>query len=194
MTRYRELADGVRAWIGQDHRYAHSVRVARLAERLAFAHGESTVRARLAGMLHDLARLYDAKRLVRECAERGMAIDDFEREAPIVLHARLGAELAREHFGIDDAAVLGAIAKHTVGAAEMSRLDAIVYLADGLEPGRDFPERAGLEALAFRSLEDAMVAAIRSSYAYLRGRNMPVAPQTLKALEYFESRLSAISP
>jgi len=181
------LTHRVRAAIGQDHRFAHSVRVARLADRLAAAHGEDTARARTAGMLHDLARLYSAERLVAECEGRGMAIDAFEREAPIVLHARLGAELAREDFGITDEAVLSAIRKHTVGGADMSRLDAIVYLADGLEPGRDFPQRAALEQLAFRSLEDAMVAVIRSSFAYLKMRNLPVAPQTLEALAYYES-------
>ncbi len=184
------LARDVRAAIGQDHRYAHTVRVARLADRLAAAHGEDTGRARTAGMLHDLARLYDAERLVRECEARGMAIDAFERAVPIVLHARLGAELARERFGITDPAILSAIAKHTVGARDMSRLDAIVYLADGLEPGRDFPERAGLERLAFANLEDAMVAVIRASFAYLRGRNLAVAPQTIEALERFQNGVS----
>jgi predicted HD superfamily hydrolase involved in NAD metabolism len=137
-------------------------------------------------MLHDLARLYDAERLVRECEARGMAIDAFERAVPIVLHARLGAELARERFGITDPAILSAIAKHTVGARDMSRLDAIVYLADG----RDFPERAGLERLAFANLEDAMVAVIRASFAYLRGRNLAVAPQTIEALERFQNGVS----
>jgi len=181
------LAHGVRAAIGQDHRYAHSVRVARLAERLAAAHGESTTCARTAGMLHDLARLYGAERLIRECESRGMPIDAFERDTPIVLHARLGAELARERFGITNEAILSAIAKHTVGAPDMSRLDAIVYLADGLEPGRDFQQRAVLERLAFRSLENAMVAVIRSSSAYLTAKNLPVAPQTLQALAYYES-------
>ena len=191
---FSRLSRGVREAIGQDHRYAHTVRVARLAERLALAHGESTSRARTAGMLHDLARLYSAERLVRECEARGLPIDAFERETPIVLHARLGAELARERFGIADPAVLSAIAKHTVGAADMSRLDAIVYLADGLEPGRGFPERAGLEALAFRNLEDAMVAVIRSSDAYLRGRNLAVAPQTIAALAYFENLVKESLP
>ena len=184
---FATLAKRVRAAIGQDHRYAHSVRVARLADRLAAAHGEDAYRARTAGMLHDLARLYSTERLVDECDARGLAIDAFERETPIVLHARLGAELARENFGIDDAPILSAIAKHTVGAAVMSRLDAIVYLADGLEPGRNFQQRAGLERLAFRSLEDAMVAVIRSSFAYLSAKNLPVAPQTLQALAYYES-------
>jgi len=85
-----------------------------MAEQLAVVHGVDPLRARLAGLLHDLARLYPAERLLRECAERGLAIGAFERENPIVLHARLGAELARERFGVDDPGVLSAIRKHTV--------------------------------------------------------------------------------
>jgi len=96
----------VREHISQPHRYAHTVRVARLADRLAQTHGEDASRARLAGMLHDLARLYSAERLLAECDARGMTIDAFERRHPIVLHARLGARIAREDFGVDDPAVL----------------------------------------------------------------------------------------
>ena len=134
-------ARAVRASFDQRHRYEHVVRVARLAERLAATHGVDTLRARLAGLLHDLARLYPAERLLRECSERGLPIGPFERSNPIVLHARLGAELARERFGVDDPGVLSAIRKHTVADGVMTPLDAVVYLADGLEPGRSFSER-----------------------------------------------------
>lgn len=162
------------------------MRVARIAERLAVAHGVDALRARLAGMLHDLARLYSAERLLRECAERGMPIDPFERANPVVLHARLGAELARERFGIDDEAVLSAIRKHTLADPVMSPLDEVVYLADGLEPGRDFAGRAELEAIAFRDLRAAMRAVLASSIAYLRGRDLAVSPQTIAAAERYD--------
>ncbi len=64
-------------------------------------------------MLHDLARLYSTSRLIDECELRGMPIDAFERENPIVLHARLGAAIAQEGFGVHDPQVLSAIEKHT---------------------------------------------------------------------------------
>ena len=83
--------------------------MARLADRLAQAHGEDASRARLAGLLHDVARLYAEPVLLAECAARNMPIDAFERRYPVVLHARLGAELAREQFGIDDELLLNAI-------------------------------------------------------------------------------------
>ncbi|MDQ2908551.1 MAG: bis(5'-nucleosyl)-tetraphosphatase (symmetrical) YqeK [Candidatus Eremiobacteraeota bacterium] len=185
-THFVALLRDVRAELGQEHRYAHCVRVARLAGRLAQRHGEEPERARLAGLLHDLARLYDNERLLRECEARGFSIEPFERRYPIVLHARLSAELARERFGVEDSGILSAIRAHTLGAPHMSRLDAIVYLADGLEPGRAFAERRALEALAFSDWEAAMGAVLRASVAYLRGRNLEAAPATLAALASFE--------
>ena len=179
------VARAVREGLAQRHRYAHVVRVARMGELLARAHGVDPLRARVAGMLHDLARLYSAERLLRECAERGMAIDAFERANPIVLHARLGAELARERFGVDDESVLSAIRKHTVADAVMGPLDVVVYLADGLEPGREFAERAELAALAFRDLDAAMRGALASSIAYLRRWGLAIAPATLAAAQHY---------
>ncbi len=180
---YAKLRREVRADLGQEHRYAHVVRTARFADTLAQLHGESAQRARLAGMLHDLARLWSAKDLLAECERRGIPIGAFERANPIVLHAPLGAELARERFGVTDETVLSAIRKHTVADGEMSKLDTIIYLADALEPGRDYAERAELAALARRDLDAALDAVLASSVAYLRDRGLTVAPQTLAALE-----------
>jgi predicted HD superfamily hydrolase involved in NAD metabolism len=184
-VRFVELARRVRAQIGQDHRYEHTVRVARCAEILAQRHGIDTRRARLAGMLHDLARLYPADRLVEECERRGMPIDAFERAQPVVLHARLGAALAGEMFGIDDPEILSAIRKHTVGAAAMSPLDCALYLADGLEPGRRYPERGPLWQIALRDLDEAMRATIVFSCAHLTKKGLAIAPQTVAAAHAF---------
>jgi predicted HD superfamily hydrolase involved in NAD metabolism len=175
-------AKRVRAHIGQTHRYAHILRVARVASSLARAHGVDPLRARIAGLLHDLARLYPAERLLRECTERGLPIDAFERANPVVLHARLGAELARDWFGVNDEAILSAIRKHTVAAATMSPLDEIVYLADGLEPGRDFAGRAAVLRLAYANLAAAMRVQLTDTAAYQQARELTAAPQLLAAI------------
>ena len=178
---YNDLAQRVRAHIGQDHRYAHTVRVARCADVLAHVHRLSSSKARLAGMLHDLARLYPAPRLIAECELRGLKIDAFERENPVVLHARLGAELAKEQFSVRDSDVLSAIAKHTVADATMSPMDCVLYLADGLEPGRHFEGRAEHWALALVDLRAAMRATLESTLVYLHRKGIAVAPQTAAA-------------
>lgn len=182
---FTALARGVRTHLGQKHRYEHCVRVARLSENLARTHNVDRWKARIAGMLHDLARLYSSERLLNESAALGLPIDEYAREHPIVLHAPLSAELARILFGIDDGEVRSAIAKHTLGAPEMSALDCILYLADSLEPGRDYGERAQLLALAYEDLHAAMRATIDSSLRYLTERQLPVAPQTAAAMRSF---------
>lgn len=182
---FAELSHAVAAELNWD-RYAHCVRVARTAERLALACGESPARARLAGMLHDLARVLSPKRLLAECAARSMPIDDFERANPIVLHARLSAEFARERFGVTDEGVLSAIRAHTLGAPHMSRLERTLFLADALEPGRNYPERAALLEFAFTDPDAALRDVFRSTLGYLRARGLEAAPRTLEALALLE--------
>ncbi len=162
------------------------MRVARCADILAQIHGLNTRKARLAGMLHDLARLYPARRLIGECELRGMTIDPFERANPIVLHARLGASIAQESFGVHDPEVLSAIRKHTVAAADMSPLDCVVYLADGLEPGRKYAERGKLWRLACADLRAAMGATIAHTLGYLEHQGLPAAPQTVAAAKTYQ--------
>ncbi len=136
-------------------------------------------------MLHDLARLYSSQRLLEESQSCGLPIDAYARSHPIVLHAPLSAHLAREQFGVRDSAILSAISKHTLGACEMSPLDCILYLADSLEPGRDFAGRARLAAHAFENLELAMAQTIKSSFDFLREKGLEPAPQTLEAASTF---------
>jgi len=157
-----------------------------MADNLARIHGEDTRKARTAGMLHDLARLYSAPRLIDECERRGVPIDAFARDNPVVLHAPLSARLAQELFGVNDPQILSAIAKHTLADAHMSALDCILFLADGLEPGREYPERAEVARLAERDLNAAMRATIGSTLRYLRGRRLPLAPQTAAAMKTWE--------
>ena len=133
-------------------------------------------------MLHDLARLYSGERLLAECRARSMPIAEYEAASPILLHARLGAYLARERYGITDASILSAIAKHTTADRHMSRLDIILYLADALEPGRSYEGRERLEALAFSSLEEAYHEVLVGSVDYCRRMEVTVAPPTLEAI------------
>ena len=186
---YSELARAVRAHLDQEHRYRHCVRVARSADILAQIHAIDSGKARLAAMLHDLARLYSTEQLIAECERRAIPIGDFERRNPIVLHAPLGAALARERFGVHDVEVLSAIERHTLGAPEMSPLDCIVYLADSLEPGRDFANRKTIWNLAKRDLRGAMSATIDDTFVYLAAQGREPAPQTLAMRRTFASTI-----
>ncbi|HEV3195939.1 MAG TPA: bis(5'-nucleosyl)-tetraphosphatase (symmetrical) YqeK [Candidatus Cybelea sp.] len=182
---FASLTQRVREHLGQDDRYEHSLRVARCAATLAQRHGVDVRKARLAGMLHDLARLYTPGRLLSECEARGFSIEPFERAHPVLLHARLGAAIARERFGVEDAEVLSAIEKHTTAAGDMSSLDCVVYLADSLEPARTFPERAAAWELAQRDLLAAMREMLALKLRRQARKGVASAPPTLAAAELF---------
>lgn len=169
------------------------VRVARAAELLALQHSVNAPKARLAGMLHDLARLYPPARLIAECEMRQMTIDAFERANPIVLHARLSACISQEAFAVHDPEVLSAIEKHTVAAEHMSPLDCVIFLADGLEPGRTFPERPELWQIAERNLADGMRVMLEHSFQYFQKKGMAVAPQTAAAARRFGLELGEVT-
>ena len=116
---------------------------------------------------------------------------------PLLLSAVLSgvsAALARERFGITDAAILDAIAKHTLADAQMSKLDCVLYLADSLEPGRSFEQRRRLEATAFADLSAGMRETLRSSMEWLAKQGIPPAPPTAQAARQFGIALEDVSP
>jgi predicted HD superfamily hydrolase involved in NAD metabolism len=180
-----DLCRAVRAELGQRHRYGHTLRVARLAASLARLHGYDAAAALDAGLLHDLARLWKDADLLGEFERRTLGVDAFERANPVVLHARLGAILATERFGVTDERVLEAIRTHTLGAPGMGPIAQIIYLADALEPGRTHAGRDEQLRLARADLNVATYAVLASTLEYQRERRLTVAPQTRAALAWY---------
>jgi predicted HD superfamily hydrolase involved in NAD metabolism len=98
-----------------------------------------------------------------------------------LLHAALGADMLEESYGIKDPDIKQAIRFHTVGGAGMSKLDKIIYLADMIEPGRDFPELAILRRLAEENLDQAMLLAFNQSMQFVLKKNSIIHPDTVLA-------------
>jgi len=161
-------------------RYRHSLGVARTAERLARRYGVSRAHARVAGLLHDVARHWKPEDLLDYARRHHLRIDTNEEAVPVLLHARVASDLARREFGVDDADVLSAIATHTVAEPDMSPLQKILFVADAIEPSRRFAGRDALERAALRSLDEGMLASITSALDYFRERGIAAAPQTME--------------
>lgn len=174
-------------------RYRHVLAVARTAERLARRYGLPTWKARIAGVLHDAARQWPPDELLAYARRHGLPVSESERHAPTLLHARVGADIARREFDVSDPEVAAAIETHTVARPGMTDLQKILYLADTFEPCRQFPERAQLEAAALRSLDEGMLACIEASIEYLKERSVPVAPETMEAYRELVERYGKTS-
>jgi len=157
--------------------YAHCERTAATAVELAGRFGVDPEAAELAGLLHDYARDEDRSQLVETADRLGVPVLPMEREHPYLLHARVGAAMVRRDLPGTGEAVLSAIAVHTVGGVPMSALDKVVYLADMIEPTRDFPGLVELrEACGRETLDECFRLAYGRTLRHLKERGRPVHP------------------
>lgn len=120
-------------------RFKHSVQVAELAREMATDFGIDGEKAYLTGILHDCAKGISGDELLRIAEANGLIEDEVERRAPDLLHAPVGAFLLARDYGVGDVEILDAVRFHTLGNSQMSLLAKIIFLADAIEPGRDYP-------------------------------------------------------
>lgn len=149
------------------HRFDHSVGVSQTAVKLAGLYGGDVSKARVAGLLHDCARDLSSHILLKMAESFGIVVSDVEAECPMLLHAPVGACLAKADFGITDEEILAAIRCHTTGCRDMSLLAKIIFLADYIEPQRDFPGVDILRELAWRDLDKAVLAGYDQTLLYI---------------------------
>jgi len=141
-------------------RVQHCLNVAQVARDLAAIYDVDPDKAYLIGLLHDYAKGIAASDLLVIAVDNQLLADEIERRMPEVLHAPVGAYLLETELGIDDREILQAVKVHTLGALQMSILDKIIFLADMIEPGRDFPGLERIQCLAGQNLDRAMLAAL----------------------------------
>lgn len=167
-------------------RFEHTMGVAETATRLAGRFGVDPHRARLAALLHDCAKSMDFSDMRKLVAKHVSDADKSEMDSKSVLHAPAGMVVARREYGVRDPLILNAIRRHTVGGPVMTAMDALIYVADFIEPGRaDFPglsvAREAAETDIFKALR--ICAELTSEYVKERGQKLH--PRTLELLKHY---------
>ena len=161
-------------------RFAHSINVSKTAIKMADIFNESPERAAIAGLLHDCARDITNNELFEKAANFNIKISELDRESPVLLHARVGVYIAKEDFFINDKKILNAIMHHTVGGKRLDNLSKIIYLADLIEPSREFREVEKIRNLAFKNLDKAMLYAYDIAIKYTLSKNKTIHPATIE--------------
>jgi len=168
------------------HRFTHTLGVAETAQRLAPLCGVDPMRARLAGLLHDCAKSMPLDEMRTLVTNHLPDLDEQELATRAILHAPAGMLLARDEYGVRDPSILSAIRKHTVGDGLMSPMDALIYVSDFIEPGREeFPGLEKARRLAEKDIWQAMVMCAGLTNRHLRERGQSVHPRTLRLLENY---------
>ena len=161
-------------------RIPHVLGTEQEAIRLAERYGADVEKARVAALLHDCTKKLDMEQQLALCRQYGIQLDELERRALKLLHAKTGAAIARDVFGVDDE-IYRAIWWHTTGHAGMTLLEKIIYLADYIEPSRDFPGVDKLRSVCYKDLDEGLLLGLEMTIREMTDLGNPVHRATIEA-------------
>ncbi|WP_407307147.1 bis(5'-nucleosyl)-tetraphosphatase (symmetrical) YqeK [Desulfosporosinus sp. SB140] len=171
-------------------RLKHTLGVADYAEELARRHGVDPIKARCAGLAHDLSKELPAQEQLGLARFWNLFEYPEDEQYPYVLHGRLSAYWLEHYFKIDDRDLLAAIASHTLGRPGMSRLEMLIYSADLTEPNRTFPEVDKLRQSLYDDLDRGTLDCVEGTLIYLKESNHPIHPLTQLTYDDLKRRLT----
>ena len=154
------------------------------ASKLALRWGEDPGDAAEAGILHDITKKLTMEEQLILAEKYGIVFDKFERENIKLTHAITGAALSKELFGVPER-IYSAIRWHTTGRADMTLLEKIIYIADYIEPTRDFEGVERLRQLAYENIDSAMALGLEMSLEELRQSGIEPHGATVSALAWY---------
>ena len=171
-------------------RYEHSLGVAYTACSLFLAHGhgstEELSRAYTAGLLHDCAKCLDEEKRDKLIKKYNVELTEIEKKHPFLIHAKLGAVLARVKYGVSDEEILSAIRWHTTGCVNMSFLEAVIFSADFIEPNRkQLPCYEEIRPLIYKNMDKAVKLILEHTLEHLENKGQAIDEHTLEAYEYY---------
>lgn len=195
MIDYIEKTEEIRAYTQahvKEKRYQHSVRVAETCARMCRQYGLDARKGYLAGIGHDMCKDFSDEELIELAGRDGLAISDFERKKPALLHGRAAAVMMHDHFKVLDPEILEAVANHTSGIIGMCDLTKCLFLADKIEPGRPQSTEEYRENLLSMPLNEMLYSVLEENYQYLTKHKIEIAPGTREMIEYYKKELKAV--
>ena len=184
-----EQLEGVVLSLLNPNRIRHVLGCRDTAVELARRWGADETDAARAGILHDITKALDGPLQLTLCEAYGKMLTDFSRKYPKTLHALTGSLVAERIFG-ENPRVVSAICHHTTGRAGMNLLETIIYVADYMEPNRDFPGVERLRELAYTDIQAALKLGLEMTLEHLKKQGSEVSPESREALEYFQNQSS----
>lgn len=162
-----------------EHRYTHTLGVLETSLRLAQLYDADMGKTEIAAIFHDYAK-FRPKDEMRQIVKNENLPQDLLEYGNEVLHAPVGAFLVRKECGIQDEEVLSAIYYHTTGNGNMSTIEKVIFLADYIEPNRQFPGVEAVRVEALKDLNHACLMAVRNTIQFLMKQNQKIHPLTLE--------------
>lgn len=174
-------------------RLKHILGVEKMAAELAIIHKVDPEKAAQAGLMHDLAKFFPPPKLLEIAQKKGLEIDLICATHPHLIHADIGAIVARDEFGVMDQEILDAISNHTLGQPNMSPLSSIVFVADAIEPNRgNSQELDNLRQISRENLLQGVLQVSDYSLQYLLNGRRMIHPRTVLTRNWALTQVNGI--
>ena len=154
-----------------EKRFKHSQSVKEKCIELAKIYGEDVEKAALVGIAHDIAKELSIEEKFKYCEENNLFVDEVEKENPELLHAKIGADIAKKELGFSETMVK-AIQYHTTGKVGMDRFAKIVFVADSISDDRKWDGIEKGRELSKKNLDEAVLYFLEATIAITKKRNM----------------------
>lgn len=171
-----------------EKRLAHTYSVVEEAVKMALHYGENPEKARIAALFHDMFRSTSAQAL--NMYIRQFDLPNIIMDNPNLSHGKVAAVIMKRDYGVEDEDIINAVSYHTTGRAGMSRLEKIIFLADAIEPGRNYPTVEETRALAYVDLDRACISSLERTVEYIRGKGEYLDPDTENALKDLKEKIN----
>ncbi len=175
------------------HRFRHSLGVMKQARNLAKIHGANEEKARIAGLLHDMTKEYSKEDHFRLFERYALPLDENLKTNQNLWHGPSASLDITETFGITDPEIASAIRYHTTGKANMTLLEAILYIADLTDETRDYDDVDFYRTLAEEDLYKACLIAMRWCRDDVKNRGYDVHRDMLDGIEFLEERYPGVT-
>lgn len=167
-----------------EKRFMHSMGVSEVAVKLAKVYGEDVFKAKMAGLVHDCAKYMSGQQILDIMRECGEEIDIVSQKNPEIMHGFAGAYIAKNIMKINDQYILDAVTYHTTGRQNMTMLDKITYIADYIEPSRNFRGVNILRREAYNNIDKALIMAFDNTIRFVISKGELLHSRTIEARNY----------
>ena len=172
-----------------EKRLYHSKCVMNSCIELARIYGEDEEKLALVGIAHDNAREMTDDELVNYCNVNNIEIDEDEKTNPVLLHAKVGANIAKVEFGFSEN-MANAIKYHTVGNVPMDRISEILFISDSISEDRKYDGVDKLRELAKKDIDKTILEIIDYTIELIKSRNKTISENTLKLRKYYSDKIN----
>ena len=163
-----------------EKRFKHCIGVSQTSRKLAKLNNYDPDKAALAGFIHDYAKQVAPERFIKVIKEQNFDPDLLNYNRAI-WHGIVGAYFIEKELKITDPEILMAIRRHTTADVEMTTLDKIVFVADFIEPGRDFSGVEEARKIAYANLDDGVGFELAHTIDFLITNRKKIYPKTFAA-------------